>query len=585
VLDNGNIGIGTTSPAYPLDIAGTLRAATLSSVQAIFGNGSADSVIQMGASSGGARVNQVLHYGNTFDVGPESDADLGGDTNIWAGAGTAAMTFLPTGKVGIGTTNPAGALDVEGSGVILLNSGAVGIGTTTPNDLFDVVSASPNYTSISISNSGGTYATSRIRVFADGSGTYISHNWNPIGETNGISSTGTLYQTARNAGQLAFWGNVGTSNRAISLRVAAGSGSQTMVDAITILGNRDIGVGTTSPYSALTLWGPDTAAGTSAFVIANSASTTEFNVLDNGNATLAGTLTQNSDQRLKTNIQSLDASSSLSLIDALNPVSFNWIDPNKGTTPQVGFIAQQVQPIFPNLVSTTSATALTPNGTLSLNYIGLISPIVAAIQALSAELSSIENTIAGFAEKIVTGEVDTQKLCVSDGPSDQSPLCVTKTQLAAVLSAQAVAATTESVSSSGAGHPTNSVNPDNGNSSSDADPAASSSTDSSATPPVLQVNGDNPAIIQVGVIYTDLGATITGPQADLNLGITTYVNGTEMNPVQLDTSTAATDTIDYVATDQSGLTSTTTRTIIVEAAPSVVPSDDPSTTEATSTAQ
>jgi hypothetical protein len=42
---------------------------------------------------------------------------------------------------------------------------------------------------------------------------------------------------------------------------------------------------------------------------------------------------------------------------------------------------------------------------------------------------------------------------------------------------------------------------------------------------------------------TDLGATITGPQADLNLGITTYVNGTPMNPVQLDTTQAATDTI------------------------------------------
>jgi hypothetical protein len=47
--------------------------------------------------------------------------------------------------------------------------------------------------------------------------------------------------------------------------------------------------------------------------------------------------------------------------------------------------------------------------------------------------------------------------------------------------------------------------------------AASSSSDSSATPPELQVNGDNPAYIQVGGSYTDLGATITGPTADLNV--------------------------------------------------------------------
>jgi hypothetical protein len=73
----------------------------------------------------------------------------------------------------------------------------------------------------------------------------------------------------------------------------------------------------------------------------------------------------------------------------------------------------------------------------------------------------------------------------------------------------------------------------------------------------------------------------TGPQQDLNLGIMTYVNGAPMNGVQIDTSTEATDTIDYVATDSAGLTSTTTRTVIIEA-PSTVPSANASTT-ATST--
>jgi hypothetical protein len=60
-----------------------------------------------------------------------------------------------------------------------------------------------------------------------------------------------------------------------------------------------------------------------------------------------------------------------------------------------------------------------------------------------------------------------------------------------------------------------------------------------------------------------------------------------MSPVQIDTSTAATDTIDYVAANQNALTSTSTRTVIVEAAdpPSTVPSADASTTEANSTAQ
>jgi hypothetical protein len=56
------------------------------------------------------------------------------------------------------------------------------------------------------------------------------------------------------------------------------------------------------------------------------------------------------------------------------------------------------------------------------------------------------------------------------------------------------------------------------------------------------------------------------PRADLNLGIKTFLNGQLVSNIVIDTSAAATDTIDYVASDPSGLTSTSTRTIIVESA-------------------
>jgi hypothetical protein len=105
----------------------------------------------------------------------------------------------------------------------------------------------------------------------------------------------------------------------------------------------------------------------------------------------------------------------------------------------------------------------------------------------------------------------------------------------------------------------------------------------SSSPPVIHINGDSPAIIHVGDAYNDLGATITAPIADLNLGIHTFVNGFATNPVQLDTSTAATDTIAYVVTDSAGLSSTSTRTVIVQAAALV--SNDASSTSATTTAQ
>jgi hypothetical protein len=71
-----------------------------------------------------------------------------------------------------------------------------------------------------------------------------------------------------------------------------------------------------------------------------------------------------------------------------------------------------------------------------------------------------------------------------------------------------------------------------------------------------------------------------GPQADLNLGIKTFLNGKLIFNIVL-------DTVDYVATDSAGLTSTSTRTVIIEpAAASVVPTDNASSTnEATSTVQ
>jgi Domain of unknown function (DUF5011) len=85
----------------------------------------------------------------------------------------------------------------------------------------------------------------------------------------------------------------------------------------------------------------------------------------------------------------------------------------------------------------------------------------------------------------------------------------------------------------------------------------------------VALDRNNPDHIQVGDTYADLGATITGPQADLNLGIKTFLNGALVSNIVIDTSAATTDTIDYVATDQTGLTATSTRTVIVEASPSI----------------
>ena len=522
------VGVGTTTPGSLLSLGGIANFTT--STSTFYSSGGinlasgcfaiAGNCISLSSLSGtlgivGGGTNQSTQTTNGVNY---FDGTHITSSNALTFNGTAlgAPVFNTTQTSGTSTVALGQGFSIGGSQfVVQQGSGNVGVGTASPGAQFQVtgssgsIQLSSNGTQINFTNNGYNYLTA-------------------------AGSSATLRVQASGAsGALSF-----LSGTYIDLTTGSS------LDAMRVTAGGNVGIGTTTPYSKLAVWGPDTAS-TSAFQVSNNASTTEFNVFDNGNATLAGTLTQNSDQRLKTDIQSLDASSSLSLIDQLNPVTFDWIDPSKGTTPQLGFIAQQVLPIFPNLISTTSPTALTPDGTLSLNYIGLISPIISAIQALSSEIASIENAIEGFATIF-----HTQELCVGS-------TCIDQQQLAAILAAANAAQT------SGRG----------GDAASDSD--ATTATD---TAPVIQINGDNPALVQVGDTYNDLGATITGPTADLNLGITTYVNGIETSPVQIDTSAAATDTIDYVATDQNGLTSTSTRTVIIEASTSIVPTDDASTT-------
>jgi hypothetical protein len=56
-----------------------------------------------------------------------------------------------------------------------------------------------------------------------------------------------------------------------------------------------------------------------------------------------------------------------------------------------------------------------------------------------------------------------------------------------------------------------------------------------------------------------------------DLSYRTFINGVLSGNILIETSQAATDTIDYVATDTWGNTSTSTRMVIIEAASSSSP--------------
>lgn len=108
-----------------------------------------------------------------------------------------------------------------------------------------------------------------------------------------------------------------------------------------------------------------------------------------------------SDQRLKTNIQTV--TSSLNIVNSLRGVSFNWTNENEpefkigtdSTGSQIGLIAQEVQQVLPNVVK--------PNGFkdyLTVEYDKIVAVLIEAVKeqqqqidALKTRLDTLENSL------------------------------------------------------------------------------------------------------------------------------------------------------------------------------------------------
>ena len=96
---------------------------------------------------------------------------------------------------------------------------------------------------------------------------------------------------------------------------------------------------------------------------------------------VAGTIRGNnvspSDIRWKEEIAPFD--DALERVTQLQGVTFQWNDPSRGEGPQIGIIAQDVEPIFPEVVSTDS------EGYKSVAYDRLVAPLIEAVKELKAE--------------------------------------------------------------------------------------------------------------------------------------------------------------------------------------------------------
>jgi hypothetical protein len=101
---------------------------------------------------------------------------------------------------------------------------------------------------------------------------------------------------------------------------------------------------------------------------------TAFSFNPNTCALTAVDFNATSDSNLKTNIKPIE--NALDKIQKLNGITFNWKENNR---PSVGIIAQEVESIFPELVSEV-------NGEKTVNYNGLIGLIIESIKEINNKI-------------------------------------------------------------------------------------------------------------------------------------------------------------------------------------------------------
>lgn len=133
---------------------------------------------------------------------------------------------------------------------------------------------------------------------------------------------------------------------------------------------------------------------------ASASGTTKFTIANNGNVTIVGSGTTcvigsgtgatncTSDIRLKENITNLE--SELAHIMALRPITYNWKDKSKDQSVNTGFIAQEVQTIYPNIVHEVY------DGYLGIDYAALVVPAIKAIQEQQGQIEQLSDRVASL---------------------------------------------------------------------------------------------------------------------------------------------------------------------------------------------
>jgi hypothetical protein len=343
-----------------------------------------------GQSSAAFGEQNVANTFSSFVVGRYNDT-LNGAANAW-------VDTDPIFMIGNGTSGAS-----RRNAMTVLKNGFVGLGTSSPASLFHLKrNSSQGYGHMIIEETSDNADGGRITYKNSGSDFF----WDLYGNT-GIDLPGqarfNFNFTNPNPG--------GLSRDVLTLSGIGlvGIGNANPSAALDILSNASASIPqlrarvNTADYSRLRManmvhtnsyWDIASITSNSGTSTANMNfyyfhnNTGGWNILSlqgNGNATLYGTLTQNSDERLKKNISPIE--NPIDMLQKLSGYHYQWKDDWRDQATQTGLIAQEVEKVMPELVKEDE------KGTKSVNYNGLIPYLLEAVKTLSEENKTMRKEI------------------------------------------------------------------------------------------------------------------------------------------------------------------------------------------------